>query len=205
MRASSTLFATGEPAYAVNRDGIIRAWNCAAENAFGYARSVALGQHCWELLAGQDLFGNRYCCAGCPLREMAFDHQLVNSNEMRFVTADKKLQRFRVTRLLIACDSGNELLVHLCRRQSEPEEGTAAGTGHTPNNSGNRGALTNREVEVLALLARGLSTRELASRLNISPATVRNHVRNIFVKLDVHNRVAAVRHGCKLGLIRLDS
>jgi DNA-binding CsgD family transcriptional regulator len=202
VQLSNALFSTAEPAYAVDRDGVIRAWNHAAEDAFGYTQSEALNERCWELLAGQDLFGNRYCCAGCPLREMAFNHQSVNSNEMRFVTADKAVKRFRITRLLIACDSDNELLVHLCREQCEPGDGRVNRVAmRKPDVSARRGLLTDREKEILTLLSRGTGTRELAVELNLSRATVRNHIQSIFYKLHVHNRVAAVRRGRDWGLI----
>jgi PAS domain S-box-containing protein len=62
----SVIFATGEPAYAVDRDGTIVAWNTAASRAFGYPGAQALGRKCWELLQGQDAFGNQYCCERCP-------------------------------------------------------------------------------------------------------------------------------------------
>ena len=202
MQFSNALFSTGEPAYAVDRDGIIRAWNRAAEIAFGYSQSDALACRCWELLAGQDLFGNRYCCKGCPLREMAFKHQSVNSNEMRFVTADKKLKRFRITRLLVACDAENEMLVHLCRQQDERgDDSKNIAATHKPVIFNRRGTLTNREIEILALLSDGNSTRQMAAELYLSTATVRNHIQNIFYKLNVHNRVAAVCRGRELGLI----
>ena len=59
--------------------------------------------------------------------------------------------------------------------------------------------LTPREVEVLRLLARGLSNNEIAARLVISPKTVRNHVEHIYLKIDASSRAAAalfaVRHG----------
>lgn len=51
--------------------------------------------------------------------------------------------------------------------------------------------LTRREVEVLAFLERGLTNRELARRLGISPATVKNHVHAILTKLDVSSRAEA--------------
>ena len=59
--------------------------------------------------------------------------------------------------------------------------------------------LTSREVEVLRLAARGLSNREIAARLGISPKTAANHVEHIYAKIDVSNRARAslfaVRHG----------
>jgi DNA-binding NarL/FixJ family response regulator len=53
-------------------------------------------------------------------------------------------------------------------------------------------SLTQREHEVLALLSSGSPDKEIASRLGISVYTVHGHVRNIFVKLGVHNRTGAV-------------
>jgi DNA-binding CsgD family transcriptional regulator len=62
-------------------------------------------------------------------------------------------------------------------------------------------ALTPREIEVLSLAADGLSGRDLARELFISPATVRTHLTNIYDKLDVGNRAAAVAKAMRLGVI----
>ena len=64
-------------------------------------------------------------------------------------------------------------------------------------------ALTPRELEVLELLAEGLSNRAIATALAISEHTVKFHVSSIFGKLGVENRTAAVRRGVRLGLIAL--
>ena len=59
--------------------------------------------------------------------------------------------------------------------------------------------LTTREVEVLRLLARGLSNKQIAERLVVARKTVDNHVEHIYAKLGVSNRARAslfaVRHG----------
>jgi len=59
--------------------------------------------------------------------------------------------------------------------------------------------LTTREVEVLRLVARGLSQKEIAARLVISPKTVSNHIERVYTKIGVTNRAMAglfaVRHG----------
>ena len=202
MRVKDALFSTGEPAYAVNRDGIIKAWNPAAEREFGYRPSEALGHFCWELLAGQDLFGNQYCCSGCPLRETAFNKKSTNSNEMLLRTSSNELRRFRITRLAISGRDGVDLLVHLCH---PVVQSTQAHVDHDladpSSTNGKRCALTLREKEIFSLLSEGHSTREMASNLCISPATVRNHIQNIFCKLKVRNRVAAISRGRELGII----
>lgn len=64
-----------------------------------------------------------------------------------------------------------------------------------------RSGLTERECEVLALLAEGRSNREVAADLGISPKTVNRHVENIFSKLGVSTRAAAVAEGLRNGVI----
>jgi DNA-binding NarL/FixJ family response regulator len=63
--------------------------------------------------------------------------------------------------------------------------------------------LTRRELEVLEVLAEGLSNRAIASRLHISEHTVKFHVSSIFAKLGAENRTDAVRRGVRQGLITL--
>ena len=66
-----------------------------------------------------------------------------------------------------------------------------------------RGTLSARELEVLELLAEGVSNREIANRLHVSEATIKTHLVHIFTKLDVDTRTAAVTAGVERGLIRL--
>lgn len=56
-------------------------------------------------------------------------------------------------------------------------------------------SITSREKDVVALMYKGLNYTEIASQLNISPATVRKHTENIYKKLSVHNKVEAI-HKC---------
>jgi DNA-binding NarL/FixJ family response regulator len=62
-------------------------------------------------------------------------------------------------------------------------------------------ALTAREREVLQLIASGLTTSELADKLNISPHTATRHRANLMQKLDVHNQVELVKVAAAQGLI----
>jgi LuxR family maltose regulon positive regulatory protein len=61
--------------------------------------------------------------------------------------------------------------------------------------------LTKRELEVLQHLAEGLSNREIAQRLYLSPNTIRTHTYNLYSKLGVHNRMTAVARARELGLL----
>jgi DNA-binding CsgD family transcriptional regulator len=62
-------------------------------------------------------------------------------------------------------------------------------------------SLTPREIEVLALAADGLSGPELARQLGVSLTTIATHFKNVYEKLDVRNRAAAVAKALRLGLI----
>ena len=64
--------------------------------------------------------------------------------------------------------------------------------------------ITRREEEVLQLIAEGLSTTEVASRLFISVKTVKNHLASVYQKLDSRDRTQAVVRAVKMGIIRLE-
>ena len=63
--------------------------------------------------------------------------------------------------------------------------------------------LSEREVEVLQLMAKGSANKEIAVSLSITDSTVKTHVANIFQKLDVSGRTEAVTHALQMGIISL--
>jgi NarL family two-component system response regulator LiaR len=68
----------------------------------------------------------------------------------------------------------------------------------------NDSPLTDRELEVLALMAQGLDNHDIADRLVISLATVRSHVTNILTKLNLNNRTQAVLYALREGIASLE-
>ncbi|ADH62956.1 two component transcriptional regulator, LuxR family [Allomeiothermus silvanus DSM 9946] len=66
-------------------------------------------------------------------------------------------------------------------------------------------SLSTRELEVLSLVAKGLSNKEIARELKISEATVKTHLLHTFGKLGVDDRTAAVTVALERGILRLDS
>jgi len=64
--------------------------------------------------------------------------------------------------------------------------------------------LSERELEVLRLMAKGWSNREIAKELSISEGTVKNHVTNIYTKLEMHSRAEAVAWAWQQGLAKPD-
>lgn len=84
-----------------------------------------------------------------------------------------------------------KLLVRDYLGQREPGKG-----GEQPQD------LTEREEEVLALLAEGASNAEIAQELNISPKTVARHRENIMAKLNLHTRTELVKYAIRKGIIQ---
>jgi DNA-binding CsgD family transcriptional regulator len=81
---------------------------------------------------------------------------------------------------------------------------TRAESGQTiapPSVAAYPAGLTEREAEVLRLVARGLTGARVAERLVISPVTVNTHLRNIYSKLGVNSRTAAARFAIENGLV----
>jgi DNA-binding NarL/FixJ family response regulator len=69
------------------------------------------------------------------------------------------------------------------------------------DSNGSDGALSEREHEVLVMMARGLTTAEIAGQLGLSPNTIKSHTRSLFTKLTAHNRVQALAAARERGLL----
>jgi len=87
-------------------------------------------------------------------------------------------------------------------------EGLVVGTprffrSRPPLPDGESPPLSERELEVLDLLARGLANKQIAAALGITEHTVKFHVSSIYTKLNVNNRAEAVSRGVRQGLIAL--
>jgi LuxR family maltose regulon positive regulatory protein len=81
----------------------------------------------------------------------------------------------------------------------EPEQATPARTKAA--GAGLAEPVSERELEVLSLIAEGLTNQEIAARLYLSPHTVKAHARNIYAKLGASSRTQAVAKGRALGFL----
>jgi DNA-binding CsgD family transcriptional regulator len=88
------------------------------------------------------------------------------------------------------------------RLDGDAVEAVLDAAGHRTRRRPERPAgLTARAVEVLRLVARGLSTKEIAQQLKMSPKTAGNHIEHIYSKIGARNRVAASLFAVERGLL----
>ncbi|HEY0753980.1 MAG TPA: AAA family ATPase [Ktedonobacteraceae bacterium] len=110
--------------------------------------------------------------------------------------------RYEMQRSVDLVDTLQEGLRQLASRPPASERGTAITPAHLAHTSYQLDLhLTRRELEVLRLVAEGRTDREVADTLVLSPRTVNRHLSNIFVKLDVPGRAAAVAYALRQGLV----
>jgi DNA-binding NarL/FixJ family response regulator len=128
-----------------------------------------------------------------------------------FVSGERTDSIDRVSGLLLGADDyvvkpfdPDELLARVrtvLRRVTEPRQ-SSVGNGHATGSRAAETELTPRELEVLELLAEGLTQSQIAKELVISPRTVGTHIQNLLGKLDVHSRAQAVALAHREGLVR---
>lgn len=217
------LATAADGAFIVDEDQHITYWNRAAERMLGHTSTELLGRSCYEMLNGRDAQGRVICRRHCGVAANALGGRQVASFDMSVRTRSGNPRWVDMSTLVLPAngqDSG-PLVVHLFRDIAERKQNekllyellTAAEKLRNERSSYRLprapaveigSELTDREREVLSLLAQGSSTGDMAEALSISPSTVRNHLRNIMGKFQVRSRLEAVLHALKHGLIALD-
>lgn len=193
--------------FALDARQTVTFWNQACETMTGIPATQAVGRCCHEVMKGHDLNGRPLCKCNCPLSALAKGGPPPSTLPMRIEHADGQKVQLKVSTLLVPSDSQGEWsVVHVMRhgRTHQPGGLTQAGLDSEPapvdgeacRHRVPSGAclLTDREREVLRLLAWGSKTEAISEQLHLSPATVRNHIQRLMAKLDVHSRVEAAAY-----------
>jgi DNA-binding CsgD family transcriptional regulator len=193
-----------DPLFVTDRRNRIVFWNRSAERLLGYSTDEVLGSSCAGVLEGSDVYGNRYCGETCPVTQMGARNEPVRHFDLRLRARDRRVVPLDVSILSLAVRPPEHfLLIHILKpsdRLPAPERSAeeAASPPRSPltlvreSPDARARRLTSREVEVIGMLAAGHTTPEIASRLNISNLTARNHIQNILEKLEVHSKAEAV-------------
>jgi LuxR family maltose regulon positive regulatory protein len=93
-------------------------------------------------------------------------------------------------------------ILKACQVENRIKASIPLDTTTTPqiSESPSQSILTRREIDILPLLAKGLSNREIAAKLHIAPVTVKTHLQNIYKKLKTRNRIEALQRSRELGI-----
>ena len=210
MDLDELLSNTADGVCAITSEGKITLWNRSAEKILGYPAREVVGRPCCDVFVGRDTTGNRLCYRGCHVQSLVKMGEPVQHFEMATRTKAGKPVWIDVSILVVpGSRNGLQTTVHLFRDVTASHELEAflrerltqskpvpAGVAADPSSP-----LTRREIEILRLMTSGANTKTMAERLHVSPATVRNHVQNLFGKLGVHSRLEAVASVTNRGLL----
>ncbi|HKY05343.1 MAG TPA: LuxR C-terminal-related transcriptional regulator [Blastocatellia bacterium] len=208
---------TSDSAFAVDGEGLITAWNRAAADLFGLSADEAIGKPCGQILQGTDECG-LVCSRDCTVRQSVQKHHPVGNFDLQ-VNTRKDRQWCNVSVLIAEDDtSTSPYAIHIVRpidvrkrlellmRDFIVTETALPAEQVTTLISSTRAPardteLSDREIEVLRLLAKGATTASIAAQLHISRTTVNNHIQHILRKLNAHTRLEAIRRAEHAGLI----
>jgi len=210
----SLLEGTADAAFTVDQQGMICSWNRAAEKLFGYTSAEVLEKRCADLFRGRGALGTMVCSDGCEVRECVAARREVPNYDMEVQARSGNRVWVNVSILVFQDDrTSRRLIVHLARdiaRRKKSEELThsfllaarqLASHAEDPARAAPATPLTEQERRILGLLAEGKSPKDVARQLEITARTLRNHIHHVNRKLRTKNRLEAVMHAIRRGLI----
>jgi PAS domain S-box-containing protein len=206
--------------FIIDQEQRIVFWNEAATKIVGYHGQEIVGSFCYATLRGYGDRGQPICRESCCRAAAAARYRPVNSFELAVQTKSDGVRWLNMS-VLTWPENGygnGAQVLHLfrdvtLRRQREAlldqlleavnslQSEEQIDTDPSLSRDDLKWDLTDREYQVLSLLAEGLGTRDIARTLVISSSTTRNHIRNILQKLNVHSRLEAVVLAFKSGLV----
>lgn len=205
---------TAEAAFVVTFEGEICFWNTSAEQLFGYTAENVLNKRCQDVLQGKSALGAAVCkgessvqrCAAHGRPIPAFDLEVATRSGQRIwvsvstiIFEDSRLHRQLIAHLAHDVSDRKRAEQAFAKMMDLSKEVLSVGdnrSGFAPTE-----ALSGQEERILKLFANAKNSGEVAKELGITLPTLRNHLHAVNQKLRTHNRLEAVLHAMKRGLI----
>lgn len=183
--------ANPDPIITLDANGRVVELNPAAERLLGYERTELIGEVFGELVVSEPLRADFWSCL---LRTVSGEEE-EPGHGLKQISAMRRGGEELSADLISVQTGESPLLITIFMR--------AAGIGPRIENASAAPAakLSDRERQIISLAAEGHAGPEIAEHLVVSPATVKSHFQNIYEKLGVSNRGAAVAKAMRLGLI----
>ena len=222
-----TLCNTGDGVYIVDANKNIVRWNKGAERILKYAEADVLNQGCYQVISGRISPDKALCGHNCKIHAAVLKGAPQKNFDL--LTQTNNGEKLWLNVSIFSSSNGDEPFVahiihditHKKKREMALDQFLANLENHDSVSEGGpdekpmarhfagarsqsdrpSSTLSGREIEVLTLLAEGLSTKSLAQKLNISHFTARNHIQNILVKLELHSKAQAVSYAFKKGIL----
>ncbi len=204
-------------AFVVSSDQTILYWSKGAERVLGYRAADVVGRRCYDIANNLGGGLTQECLGGCPSIRYLRAGLVPAQCQMRMYSLSGDRKWISVAPMVAAGLGSYNLLVYLLDESPEGRPAVsneAAGMpdvqqGQRPsrgersasNASGDDPVLTQRELEILELVAQGRETPHIAVELGISQHTVRNHIRNLRHKLNATTKLEAVVTGIRTGVL----
>jgi PAS domain S-box-containing protein len=213
-----SLSRTDDGAFIIDGRNRIIFWNQAAVELLGFTAEEVIGLQCYEVLGGLDEQGRTLCQRYCRVAIQAKRGDVLPNQDIYARTHADGGRWLNVTTFVYPVDDKSlaPVIVHLFRDTTEQKnyqrfaDSVLAASERLQQNGASRvvpatptdsqlDRLTQRERQVLELMAQGMGTKEIAGTLTISPSTVRNHVQHILDKLGAHSRLEAIAYAYQNG------
>ena len=212
----SLLEHTADAAYTVTEDGEICSWNGAAESLFGYEARDVLRRNIDDVFHGRDALGTDAIAGGLEAATRRWDGESGGIPNFDLEVRIRDGTRMWVNVSTIVFDNhrtGRRLFVRILHdishrkrkeemlhRMVDAARDVLALTDDVSDQAPVE-SLSEQERRILKLFAEGSNPAAIAKQLSISGQTLRNHLHHINRKLRTHNRLEAVTHAQRRGLI----
>lgn len=202
MMALERIFSkTADAVFAVNSSGRVIYGNEPLMQLCGCSRDELIGLPCYDALKAKALNGDKFCGPDCPVAQSLADNGSAKNVDVVLQRQDGLDEWVNIGALLAPPEWQPASIVFTLRPFNIRRIIDRFTVDKKENTLQKRNGLTRRELQVVRKIAQGEKVPLISEDLNICITTVRNHINNIYHKLELHSRAEIVSYAYKNNLI----